>query len=1246
MNVMQRNPYARFFRSLQEMEVHEDTQILLNKNTVLNQNVYNAPTSDEVAVIWSESTSSSTSRSPHILVSGKSNSSHRIMHYYGCYDALQYPLLFPFGDCGWHQGLKKMSTGGQQQLATHQDPVLSCAVHTVEDFLAQEDNLAHQGREGSAKHISCREYYAYKLQIRPCNMLLRAGRCFQQYIVDMYVKIENTRLDFFRKNQQTIRADLYQGILDTVESGENSAANVGHRVVLPPSFLGGPRDMKKRYLNAMSLVKKYGKPDLFLTMTCNPNWPEIKQELAVGEEAQNRPDLVSRIFRAKLIALKHHIMKKKNFGEVAAMIYVVEFQKRGLPHAHFLVILKPNSKIRSPADFDKFVSAEIPPLANPHLRKIVLQHMMHGPCGQLNPDCACMKRKGNEGHCKYGYPKNFAAETTNSSDGYPLYKRIDTGESVCIRRVNMDNRSVIPYNPYLSSLFDCHLNVEVCSTIMAVKYLYKYVYKGHDRISFNVQDGSTAIVDEIQQYQAGRWVSPCEAAWRIFGFDLFEMFPSVLPLQIHLPNLQTIQVMPHENLDEIILNDKRSRTQLTEFFRMNAATPDGTGYTYAEFPEHYKWEGKEWKKRSNKTVVVGRLTFVAPAEGERYFLRLLLMHVDSPRSFDHLRTVDGYKCATFQETALRLKLLEEDNAVDLCLAEACEVQMPTSFRQLFSTVLIFCQPSDPNALWLKYYDALSEDYRHQYPSSDSRSRELTVRSVEQSLEAMGKSFRDFGLQHLNDFQDEEFRRTKDIIDALDAPIPRDCIDARNTLNQAQQEAFDSIIDHVLKGKPGAFFIDGPGGTGKTFLYNALYAEVRLMNKIVLPTATSGIAASNIPSGRTAHSRFKIPIDSDASLACDVPKQGSLACLLKETSLIIWDEASMARKENVESLDMLLRDLCDENTLFGGKLVVFGGDFRQVLPVLPRKTQREAVAASLVSSVLWPRFIRFNLTENVRAREDPYFSAFLLSLGNGELQTGENDLVQLPMQIVHPSEVASDPIAELTAIAFPEVDVCRSTPGNFTTTAILTPLNEDVDDINATLIDKFPGESVMYRSFDTVLDDNSAIYPPEFIHTLCPGGMSPYKLVLKKNCPVLLLRNILPSSGLCNGTRMICKNFYPNLIECMITTGQHSGSHVFIPRIRLRPSASSNYPFQFQRKQFPIKLSFAMTINKSQGQTLSQVSIYLPQPCFSHGQLYVALSRARKACNVKVVSKQSPGHQPEHHVRNVISYDVLRLAGII
>ncbi|XP_056685527.1 uncharacterized protein [Spinacia oleracea] len=652
---------------------------------------------------------------------------------------------------------------------------------------------------------------------------------------------------------------------------------------------------------------------------------------------------------------------------------------------------------------------------------------------------------------------------------------------------------------------------------------------------------------------------------------------------------QTVQIRPHERLDSVLASDRRHRTSLTEFFKENAATPNGTGYLYGRFTEKYRWDSgsKQWFARKNKTVVIGRLAFVAPSEGERYFLRLLLVHVPSPKSFEDLLTVDGYRCATFQEAALKRRLLEEDEAVDLCLAEACEVQMPSALRRLFATVLIFCQPSDPNALWLKYYAAMSEDFNHQFPDSESKVKQLTARSVEQCLEEMGKSLKTFGLAYLNEAQDAEVARTRDITDALDAPIPDHCVACRDRLNPAQQEAFNCIIDHVKQKRPGAFFIDGPGGTGKTFLYNALYAEVRLMGEIVLPTATSRIAAANIPSGRTAHSRFKIPIDTEASLACDVPKQGSLAALIQATTLIIWDEASMARKENVESLDMLLRDLCDENLLFGGKLIVFGGDFRQVLPVLPRRTQREAVAVSLVSSSLWPKLTKFRLTENIRAREDPDFSPFLLALGNGELQTIDNSLVHLPSEVVKPLESGKDPITDLTALTFPELDLNNFSSDIFTTRAILTPMNDDVDSINTDLIQKFPGESVVYRSFDTMLDDNCNVYPTEFINTLCPGGMSPHELILKMGSPVILLRN---------------------------------------------------------RKQFPIKLSFAMTINKSQGQTLSQVAVYLPRPCFSHGQLYVTLSRARQASQVTVISKNSPQQLPGTEVENVISYDVLRLAG--
>ncbi|XP_074306093.1 uncharacterized protein LOC141641322 [Silene latifolia] len=282
---------------------------------------------------------------------------------------------------------------------------------------------------------------------------------------------------------------------------------------------------------------------------------------------------------------------------------------------------------------------------------------------------------------------------------------------------------------------------------------------------------------------------------------------------------------------------------------------------------------------------------------------------------------------------------------------------------------------------------------------------------------------------------------------------------------------------------------------------------------------------------------------------------------------------------------------------------------------------------------------------MRAREDPIYSSFLLSLGNGELQSGENELVKLPQQIVRqPTHGGPDPINDIASVAFPELD--HSEFNSDTSRAILTPMNDDVDAINSVLINKFPGKAVTYRSYYTLLDDKCNIYPAEFVNKPCPGGMSPHELVLKENCPVILLRNILPSYGLCNGTRLLCKRFTPNLIECVITIGHHKGEHVFIPRIKTRPSPSANYPFQFQRNQFPLKLSFTMTINKSQGRTLSQVVVYLPKPCFSHGQLYIALSRARTSKQVTVMSTNRQDLTTDRLVKNVVSFTVLRLADII
>ncbi|XP_048501440.1 uncharacterized protein LOC104885353 [Beta vulgaris subsp. vulgaris] len=274
MEIMQQNPYAKFFRSLRELDVVENTRIHLNKDHVLDQRVYNAPTTEEVA----------------------------------------YPLLCPYGDCGWHHGLKKTNNGARRQRALAQQNIAVALAGDVDDLLAAEAAVAAQVTT-TRTQISCRAYYAYLLQMRPRNYILRACRLFQQFIVDMYVKLENTGLDFFRHNQATIRVELYQGILDCFEGGENSGANVGHRVILPPSFLGGPRDMKRCYLNAFALVQRYGKPDLFITMTCNPNWPEIKDHLAPGELAQRRPDIYScTCFPCKAAEVEEIACRRQCFG--------------------------------------------------------------------------------------------------------------------------------------------------------------------------------------------------------------------------------------------------------------------------------------------------------------------------------------------------------------------------------------------------------------------------------------------------------------------------------------------------------------------------------------------------------------------------------------------------------------------------------------------------------------------------------------------------------------------------------------------------------------------------------------------------------------------------------------------------------------------------------------------------------------------------------------------------------------------
>nr|XP_016475596.1 PREDICTED: ATP-dependent DNA helicase PIF1-like [Nicotiana tabacum] len=169
--------------------------------------------------------------------------------------------------------------------------------------------------------------------------------------------------------------------------------------------------------------------------------------------------------------------------------------------------------------------------------------------------------------------------------------------------------------------------------------------------------------------------------------------------------------------------------------------------------------------------------------------------------------------------------------------------------------------------------------------------------------------------------------------------------------------------------------------------------------IALATTTSGVAATILSGGRTSHSRFDIPLQTNDTTKTKMSKQSGVAKLIRQAKLIIWDEAPMEKCQIIETVDRSFRDIMDVNVPFGGKVMVFGGDFRQVLPVVPKSTRAETVNASLVKSYLWPLMKKIYFTTNMRARADPNFSNFLLRVGSWDEQTVKKNLICLPEQIV-------------------------------------------------------------------------------------------------------------------------------------------------------------------------------------------------------------------------------------------------------
>ncbi|XP_015125693.1 uncharacterized protein LOC107047436, partial [Diachasma alloeum] len=381
---------------------------------------------------------------------------------------------------------------------------------------------------------------------------------------------------------------------------------------------------------------------------------------------------------------------------------------------------------------------------------------------------------------------------------------------------------------------------------------------------------------------------------------------------------------------------------------------------------------------------------VNPAQQELFHLRLLLLTVKGATSYENLRKVNGELASSFTEACLKRGLISDDSEWYRALHEAEIWMMPLQMRRLFTRILVHCNPLYPEQVWDEFKIAMSEDFSREM---DPMQREIkALRQIYTFLEDEGKNQADFpSMPSLIESDNRNHINEVDYDKIMEIGITQ-----YKKLNEQQKIIIDTIIESINGlSSEKTFYIDGPGGSGKTFIYITLWHLLTGQKKKVNTMAFTGIAATLLPYGKTVHKTLGLPVPLYVDSTSTIKIGTKEANVLKETNIFIWDEAPMAPRYALEIMNRLLQDIMDNTLPFGGKIVILGGDFRQLLPVNIRGTRSETVNLSIKFSSLWPIFKIFKLTTNMRTlREEKEFSKFLLQVGTGDLND-EQDNLELP-----------------------------------------------------------------------------------------------------------------------------------------------------------------------------------------------------------------------------------------------------------
>ncbi|CAH1432511.1 unnamed protein product [Lactuca virosa] len=374
--------------------------------------------------------------------------------------------------------------------------------------------------------------------------------------------------------------------------------------------------------------------------------------------------------------------------------------------------------------------------SEPDLYQIVCDNMIHGPCGNDQPFMPCMKK----GKCSKRFPREYTDHTYIDEDGYPIYRRRNDGNNVLKKGVSLDNRNVVPYNKILMKQYQAHMNLEWCNQVGSIKYLFKYINKGPDRITASIVDPTKKKKqqienndhDEIGEFYNCRYISACEACWRLFGYDIHYRTPPVERLSFHLEHKQPVVFKPNQHLNQVVSKPTVAASQFLAWMECNKHDEDARKLSYVEFPTKYVWNksDKIWTKRKTKSKALGRLNHVSPKAGDIYYLRILLNKIKGPTCYEDIKKINGIVHDSYKDACYALGLLDDDREYISSINETHHWATTSFCRSLFVMLITSDSLSSPAHVFEETYQCLSDDVIH------VREQEIGVRGLKLKEDAI------------------------------------------------------------------------------------------------------------------------------------------------------------------------------------------------------------------------------------------------------------------------------------------------------------------------------------------------------------------------------------------------------------------------------------------------------------------------------------------------------------------------------